>query len=278
MLSALIVLPVSLLLLWFLLRGKKENPFPKGGALILLAGGRGSRMGSDTPKQFMEIAGRPLIWYALDTMQRSELIDECILVCGEADTKKIRDIVSRYGFDKVTHIVKGGSERYESVINGVMSICGREGECESAEGLPEVILIHDGARPFLTDDIIERCLDEVEETGGCVAAVPSKDTVKIAGDDRIVTDEPVRKNVWCMQTPQVFRTDIIKDTCIKVLDAKQKDEGSLPEITDDAQMVRTFTETDIKLVMGSYENIKVTTPEDMIVAERILEAKRGYIS
>ena len=251
-------------------------------ALILLAGGKGSRMGSDVPKQFMKLGGIPLIGHSLETVQRSGLIDECILVSGADDIPAIRDIVDRGSFDKVSLIVPGGAERYLSVVNGCEALFEKYEGCEAFEGMPEVILVHDGARPFLDDDIIGRCLDGVEETGGCVAAVPSKDTVKLAGEDGIVTDEPVRSSVWCMQTPQVFDLKIIRRACEAVRVAGKDDDPEmkvrLSGITDDARMVSLFTDTKIKLVMGSYENIKVTTPTDLIIAERILEERRGHIS
>ena len=247
--------------------------------LILLAGGRGKRMESSVPKQFMELCGKPLIWYSLAAVQRSDLIDDCILVSSAEDISAIRALVDRYGFDKVSAIVCGGEERYLSVIKGVNAVMERSGECETCAGTPGVILVHDGARPFIDDEIIKNCLEGVDETGGCVAAVPSKDTVKLAGSDMIVTQEPPRKNVWCMQTPQVFKSVILFEACKAAEDALGRSSGETSvEITDDAQMVKLFTDTEIKLVMGSYENIKVTTPVDMIIAEKILEEKSGHIS
>lgn len=239
-------------------------------------------MGSDIPKQFMMLGGMPLITHSLEQVQRSELIDECILVSGKEDIPAIRDIVDRGSFDKVSLIVPGGAERYLSVVNGCEALFEKYEGCEAFEGMPEVVLVHDGARPFLDDGIISRCLEGVAETGGCVAAVPSKDTVKLAGTDGIVTDEPVRSSVWCMQTPQVFSLTAIKAACEAVRKAEGSDDpdikGTLNGITDDAGMVSLFTDTKIKLVMGSYENIKVTTPVDLIIAERILEERRGHIS
>ena len=254
----------------------------KRNALILLAGGRGSRMGSDIPKQFMMLGGMPLIRHSLETVQSSALIDECILVSGKEDIPAIRDIVDRGGYDKVSLIVPGGAERYLSVVNGCEALIEKYEGCEAFEGMPEIILVHDGARPFVDDGIISRCLEGVRVTGGCVAAVPSKDTVKIADKDGVVTDEPVRSSVWCMQTPQVFALPVIRAACEAVRNAGCSDdpemEAALSGITDDARMVSLFTDTKIKLVMGSYENIKVTTPVDLIIAERILEERRGHIS
>ena len=224
----------------------------KRNALVLLAGGRGTRMGTDVHKQFLELGGKPLIWHSLNAVQRSDLIDDVILVSGEDDMAQIRELVSRYGFDKVSMIVKGGEERYLSVANGVKAIFERGKECEAFTGIPEIILVHDGARPFLDGE---------------------KDTVKLADDNDIVTSEPPRKQVWNMQTPQVFYSQILHEACIKASEA-DRDAG----ITDDARMVSMFTETKIKLVMGSYENIKITTPVDVLIAGKILEDKIGHIS
>lgn len=250
-------------------------------ALILLAGGTGSRMGAGVPKQFMELRGKPLIWYSLNAVQRSDLIDECILVSGKDQIRTAREITDRYGFDKVSHIVTGGAERYLSVVNAVLALMEKNGSCECAEGAPEIILIHDGARPFLTDEIIQRCLDGVEDTGGCAAAVPSKDTVKIADESGYVMQEPLRRNVWLMQTPQVFRSDILCRACRGILDGGVGESGHFADtsaITDDVCMVRMITGADVKLVMGDYENIKVTTPDDLIIADKILEAQIGHFT
>ncbi|MBO4882011.1 MAG: 2-C-methyl-D-erythritol 4-phosphate cytidylyltransferase [Lachnospiraceae bacterium] len=245
----------------------------KRNALVLLAGGRGTRMGTGVHKQFLELGGKPLIWHSLNAVQKSDLIDDVILVSGEDDMAQIRELVSRYGFDKVSMIVKGGEERYLSVVSGVKAIFERGKECEAFSGTPEIILVHDGARPFIDDGIIGRCLEGVEETGGCVAAVPSKDTVKLADENAIVESEPPRDRVWNMQTPQVFRSQILYEACKKASEA-DRDAG----ITDDARMVSMFTDTKIKLVMGSYENIKITTPVDVLIAGKILEDKIGHIS
>jgi 2-C-methyl-D-erythritol 4-phosphate cytidylyltransferase len=255
----------------------------KKNALILLAGGSGTRMGSDKPKQFMELNGKPLIWYSLNAAQKSDLIDEIVIVGSPEHFNELRNITDRFGFDKVSHIVGGGAERYLSVINGVKGLFESGTGCETFSGSPEVILVHDSARPFLTDEIIIRCLEGVGKTGACVAAVPSKDTVKLADEDGMVTEEPPRKNVWNMQTPQVFDAKLLKKACDLALKELQKCSASkseMPAITDDAQMVRLFTDNPVKLVMGSYENIKVTTPVDMLIAEKILEngGKSGHIS
>ncbi len=249
----------------------------KRNALILLAGGKGKRMESDIPKQFMSLGGKPVIWYSLNAAQRSDLIDEIVVVSGPEFFSDIRSLSERNGFDKISHLVEGGAERFVSVINGVNALFESGMGCEAFSGTPEVILIHDAARPFIDDGIIKRCLDAVNEGTGCVAAVPSKDTVKLADENCMVTEEPPRKNVWCMQTPQVFYADILKRACDKAFEDYKKCIGSsdaVPAITDDAQMVRMYEGGSVRLVMGSYDNIKITTPVDLVIAEKILEEKR----
>ena len=249
----------------------------KKNALILLAGGKGKRMESSLPKQFMDLGGKPVIWYSLYAAQKSELIDEVVVVSGPEYFSEIRTLSDRNGFDKVSHLVEGGEERFLSVINGVNALLETGTGCETFNGVPEVILIHDAARPFIDDEIIGRCLESVSEGCGCVAAVPSKDTVKLADENCMVTEEPPRKNVWCMQTPQAFYTDVLKKACDKALDDYKKSietHDVIPAITDDAQMVRMYEGTPVRLAMGSYDNIKITTPVDLVIAEKILEEKR----
>ncbi len=245
-------------------------------ALILLAGGKGTRMGSDIPKQFMDLGGKPVIWYSLNAAQRSDLIDEVVVVSGADYFSTIRSLCDRNGFDKVSHLVEGGEERFLSVVNGVNALFESGSGCETFSGTPKVILIHDAARPFIDDELIGRCIDAVSEDCGCVAAVPSKDTVKLADENCMVTEEPPRKNVWCMQTPQVFYADVLKRACDKARGDYRKcieNSGELPPITDDAQMVRMYEGGSVRLVMGSYDNIKITTPVDLLMAEKILEGK-----
>ena len=245
-----------------------------GNAMIILAGGRGNRMESDVPKQFMSLGGKPVLWYSLNAVQRSELIDEAVVVSSPEFFSDIRAMADRYGFDKVSHLVSGGEERFLSVVNGVRALYEAGEGCETFAGAPEIILVHDAARPFIDDEIIRRCLEGVSASAGCVAAVPSKDTVKLADEEGFVTDEPDRKNVWCMQTPQVFYAGVLKSACEKAyadIEKSRQDLNAMPSITDDAQMVRMYENIPIRLVMGSYDNIKITTPVDLLIAEKILE-------
>ena len=235
---------------------------------ILLAAGSGSRMKSNVAKQYMLLEGKPLIWYALQTIEQSDIIDDCILVTGEKDVDYVRsDIVEKYGFRKVDRIVAGGAERYLSVGNALAVI--EEGNM-TVPNKDGYVFIHDGARPFLTESILQRTYDAVREFEACVAAVPSKDTVKIGDDKNYAVDTPDRKNVWCVQTPQVFHLPLILGAYEKLraeLPGWQK-EGTL--VTDDASVIERFTDHKVKLVETSYTNIKITTPEDLKIAEVFL--------
>jgi 2-C-methyl-D-erythritol 4-phosphate cytidylyltransferase len=230
---------------------------------VILAGGSGSRMGSSVPKQYMTLSGRPLIWYALNAMQKSDIIDECILVTGADDTEKVREeIVEKYGFDKVINIVAGGSERCFSVANAMKHIDG----CENS-----YVFIHDGARPFINETILKDTYEAAVKYRACVAAVPVKDTIKIADKDGFVTSTPDRNLLWSIQTPQVFESVLIKKAYSLLTNEKYDELRSIGiAVTDDAGVVELFTDVKVKLVTASYENIKITTPGDFILAENIL--------
>lgn len=234
--------------------------------MILLAAGSGSRMKSGTAKQFMLLKDKPLIWYSLDTVEKSQLIDECILVTAEKDIAYMRrEIVERYGFHKVSAIVPGGSERWESVANAVQTL-----ENDGAE--EDYVFIHDGARPFLTQQILENIYLEVKEHRACVAAVPSKDTVRLSDENGFAKCTPDRRGVWIIQTPQAFETGLLVKAYRMLRERADRLGKESIAVTDDAGVVELFTEQRIRLVEGSYDNIKVTTPGDMKIAEAFLEA------
>ncbi len=235
---------------------------------VVLAAGSGSRMRSDVPKQFMDLGGRPLIWYALDVVERSAIIDDCILVTGAEDLDYMRgEVVEKSGFSKVDTVIVGGSERYESVANALVALENGELKVPNRDGY---VFIHDGARPFLTEEILENTWNAVADCGACVAAVPSKDTVKLADRAGYALQTPNRDSVWLVQTPQVFETRMICDAYRRLM-------ARLPQllrqglrITDDAMVVETMLQRQVKLVPASYRNIKVTTPEDMRIALALL--------
>lgn len=254
---------------------------------IVLAAGRGSRMESDVAKQYMLLRGRPLIWYALHAVEESSVIDDCILVTGAEDLSYVREeIVGKYGFGKVTAVVAGGKERYDSVYNGLQAAAGRDvsqnGETsqdektvqkEKSPGESEMdgyIFIQDGARPFLTEEILERCYEAVKKDHACVAGMPVKDTIKIVDESGFAVQTPDRKRMWQVQTPQVFDAPLILSAYERLMQEKERLLREGISITDDAMVVETFTDCKVRLVEGDYRNIKVTTPEDMVVAEALL--------
>lgn len=228
-------------------------------AAIVLSAGSGSRMKSDIPKQYLPLIEKPVIYYSLMAFQNSP-VDEIILVSGANDIEYCRkEIVERYGLSKVTRIVAGGKERYDSVYEG---LCATHAE---------YVLIHDGARPVLTSDMIDRMIQGVENTGACIAAMPVKDTIKLSDEHKQVASTPDRKHLWMVQTPQCFARTLLEES-YEILKCKQKAGEKVPDITDDAMIVEYATGKKITLVEGAYTNLKITTPEDLAVAEIFLKS------
>ena len=218
---------------------------------IVLAAGKGSRMKSDIPKQFLEIDGKPVLYYSLKAMEDS-FIDEVILVTGESLISYCREeIVDKYDFSKVKKVVAGGAERYLSVYQGLLA-------CEDAD----YVYIHDGARPFISQKILDDARSSVEQYRACVAGMPVKDTIKIADQDGFAVQTPQRNFVWQVQTPQVFEYSVVRQAYDSLLAMED-----MPAVTDDAMVVETMTDVSVKMFAASYENIKITTPEDLEIAE-----------
>lgn len=237
---------------------------------VVLAAGSGSRMKSDTAKQFMPLGGKPLICYALQAVEESDIIDDCILVTGAEDIVWVTEkIVKKYHYHKVDTVIAGGEERYASVANAMRLIVSEDMRVPNRDGY---IFVHDGARPFLTERILRDTYEAVQRYGACVSAVRSKDTVKIADEEGFVAKTPDRSRIWNMHTPQVFETKLITGAYAALEKNQQELKQKGVHITDDAMVVEYFTNHRVKLVEGSYENIKLTTPEDLIVAENILNA------
>lgn len=232
-------------------------------AAVVLAGGSGKRMHADVPKQYMTLCGHPLLYYSLRAFEDS-FIDEIVLVTAAGEEEHCRaTIVDRYGLRKVRAIVPGGKERYHSVMQGVKAV--------STDA--DYIFIHDGARPFITQEILERVLADVREKQACVVGMPVKDTIKIADAEGFVADTPRRATVWQVQTPQVFSADLIRRAYGKLETEEAELLARGVEITDDAMIVELLTRQPVYLTQGSYENIKITTPEDMGYAEWILRSQ-----
>ena len=221
---------------------------------IVLAAGKGKRMHSKIQKQFLEIQGYPVLYYSLHCFQESPLIQDIILVTGEEMISYCeQEIVKKYGFSKVRKVTAGGKERYDSVYAGLLC-------CQDTD----YVYIHDGARPFITEEMVQRGYEAVKRNNACVMGMPSKDTVKLADSSGYVKETPDRKIVWNIQTPQIFSYDLIRGAYESI---RKKD---MTGVTDDAMVVEQETGTKILLVEGSYQNIKITTPEDLAIAEAFL--------
>lgn len=221
---------------------------------IVLAAGSGKRMHSNIQKQFLQINGKPLLYYTLKAFQRSR-IDEIVLVTGADSVTYCREeIVNRYGFTKVSAVVAGGSERYHSVYQGLLAAAGSE-----------YVLIHDGARPMVSPELINELMEKVQEEKACISGVPVKDTIKVVDAQGYVTNTPDRKTLWSVHTPQAFSYDLIRSAH----EAFRLD-GCPDGVTDDGMLVERYTSCPVRMVGGSYANLKVTTPEDLPLAERLL--------
>lgn len=223
---------------------------------IVLAAGRGSRMKSNVRKQYMNVGEKPLIYYALKSFEESQ-VDQIILVTGEAELDYCRkEIVEHYGFQKVTAVIPGGQERYHSVYEGL-----------KAAKNSRYVLIHDGARPCVTVKNIEDAIAGAKTCQACVIGVPVKDTIKVADEQQYADKTPDRNRLWAVQTPQAFSFALVYEAYQKLMNAPEK----YPPVTDDAMVVECTMDRKVKLIPGDYENIKVTTPEDILLAEVFLE-------
>lgn len=231
---------------------------------VVLAGGRGKRMGSAVAKQYLMIQGKPVLYYSLEVFERAGLIDDVILVVGKGQIGYCRqEIVEKYNFRKVRKIVEGGAERYHSVWEALRIL-------EQEKMKDGYVFIHDGARPFVDKEILERAYQEVCRSRACVVGMPVKDTIKIADDKGCIHMTPRRSLVWQIQTPQVFAAELIIPAYREVIEKEQELLEQGIQITDDAMVVENVCRCPVHLVEGSYENIKITTPEDLKIAEIFL--------
>lgn len=233
----------------------------KTGAVVLAAG-QGKRMNSSVAKQFLMLDGKPVIYYALKAFEDSP-VNAVVLVTGEDEIPYCRtEIVEAFGFKKVVRIVPGGKERYHSVYAGLCGLA-EKGFC----GDRDIVLIHDGARPLVTNEVILRSMEGAAAYGACVAAMPVKDTIKVADEKEFTESTPKRSLLWQIQTPQAFSFPLIYGAYKKLFSREEYQK----DITDDAMVVETMTDYRVKLIQGDYSNMKVTTPEDMAVAEALLK-------
>lgn len=233
---------------------------------IVLAAGKSARMGGEIRKQYIKIGRAPVFCYAWKALEDSPVVSDMILVVPDGDQRDAGNMLLQAGLGtKLRKIVAGGSERYYSVMNALNSI---DWDCD-------YVFIHDGARPFVDEPTIERLFDSVQKEMAAVAGMPSKDTVKIADGDGYVKTTPDRSRTWIIQTPQVFAFGLIRHAYRQMMDVLDTLKGKGVQITDDAMVAESMLSCNIKLVEASYRNIKITTPEDLVIAQAFLDHPEG---
>jgi 2-C-methyl-D-erythritol 4-phosphate cytidylyltransferase len=220
---------------------------------IIVAAGKGKRMGADINKQFLKLKGKPILYYSLKAFESCKLVDSIILVTAKEEISYCKsEIIDEYKFKKILAVVEGGAERQNSVYNGLIA----------AKGF-DIVLIHDGARPFVDKDIIEKGINYTIKHGASACGVTPKDTIKVKDEKGFSVNTLDRNSLFIVQTPQCFEYDLILNCHEKVIKDKIK-------VTDDTSIVESFGHK-VLLYEGSYNNIKITTPEDLIIGENILD-------
>ena len=231
---------------------------------VVLAAGRGKRMNADMPKQYLQLHGKPLFMHSVLAFENCRLIDGIILVTGEEERNWCEEyLLKTGGLKKVISVIAGGKERYDSVYAAL-----REAGKHAEDARSCFVLIHDGARPMVDEEIIERNLACAKEKGCAVTGMPVKDTIKIAAADGLVEDTPRRDRVWQVQTPQTFRLQDIAGSYEKMMAAG---EAFRRQVTDDAMVMEHFGNGRVYMCRGSYRNLKITTPDDLVLAEQLMQ-------
>lgn len=223
---------------------------------LIPAAGMGKRMGASINKQYLQLHGMPIVARTISVFEQSPLIDAIYLVIPSEEIPYCREhVVEAYGFTKVAGIVPGGKERQNSVMNGLRAIRNHVDD-------DDVVLIHDGVRPLITGELIAESIGTARANDGALVAVPCKDTIKSVRSG-LVIDTPPRESLWQAQTPQAFRYG-------RIFTAHQSAEAAGFIGTDDASLIER-TGGDVRIIRGDYRNIKITTPEDLLLAEAFLE-------
>ncbi len=206
-----------------------------------------------TKKPYLELFDKPILAHTLGAFDQNSVVDTIFVIVDGPDFDTCRSaVIEPYNFQKVASLVPGGVTRQDSVFNGL-------------KVLPDdtdFVVVHDGVRPFVTDEMIFTCIEAASDWGAAVVAVPVKDTIKVADSDGFVVDTPDRSQLWTIQTPQVFRKNLL-------LEAHRYARRKQMQLTDDAALVEQLG-LKVKCVMGSYSNLKITTPEDLVVAEALM--------
>jgi len=231
---------------------KNETPKTHKVSAIVVAAGQSSRMGTEASKQFIEILGKPVLAYSLEALQNSPSIDEIIVVTREIDILIVSDIIREYGIKKATNIIVGGETRQQSVQNGLNEITDAE-----------IIVIHDGARPCVLPQHIEETILAAQACGAAALGFPASDTLKTVNSEGVIIGTVERNGVWQIQTPQVFKNDIIRKAY------ENADENGMTA-TDDCALVEKLGVL-VSVVCGASSNIKITTQDDVYIARGIIE-------
>jgi len=232
-------------------------------AAIITAGGLGKRFdthgGDNLPKQFISLSGKPVIAHSILTFEKSAFIKSIVVVVPESWVEYTkREVVEKFNLKKVYKVVSGGNERQDSVLKGL----------EAITDMPDVVVVHDGVRPFVTFELVEEVITKAFESGGAIAAIPATDTIKISTPEQFIESTVPREKIWLAQTPQAFKYDIISEALEKAL--RENYLG-----TDEAELVERLGK-EVKIVLGTRENLKITTPEDIKLAELILNSDDRY--
>ncbi|MFC1716313.1 2-C-methyl-D-erythritol 4-phosphate cytidylyltransferase [Candidatus Poribacteria bacterium] len=226
-------------------------------SVIIPAAGCGRRMG-DVKKPYLDLAGKPILAHTLMVFQQCSLVSRIVVVVAVGDEADcVRDIIIPYEIDKADQVVAGGETRQESVFSGLQELSSDT----------DMVMVHDCVRPFVTEDMIERVLEAASNCGAATVAVPVKDTIKEADDESFVINTLDRQRLWSIQTPQAFKYDLL-------LQAHLYARENNIQVTDDASLIDELDGHRVKLVMGTSENIKITTPGDLTIAEAILGSKK----
>jgi len=220
--------------------------------VVVVAAGRGTRMGTAESKQYLMLQGKPVVIHTLELFEQIAEVTETVLVVGADDAARCEAYVQEYGLHKVKAVVIGGSERQHSVRAGLQALS------------TEWAMVHDGVRPLVTRRAVQACMAEAEQTGAAVLAVPVKDTIKQVDGEGVIVSTPDRRSLWAIQTPQAFRRALL-------LESHEKAEAAAFLGTDDAVVVERFGGVSVKVVEGDYTNIKLTTPDDLPYAEFLLK-------
>lgn len=222
-------------------------------SVLIPAAGQGKRMESSIRKPYLMLVDKPILSYTIERFEQNSVIDEILVIIDASDFEVCkRNVLTPYRYKKVCELVSGGRTRQESVFNGIRTLSDDV----------DFVIVHDGVRPFINDDIIYRCLNAASKYGASVSAVPVKETIKIANADNFIDRTPDRDHLWRVQTPQAFRKSLLVEAHRKAIQDKIC-------VTDDAALVEKLG-LPVKLVMGSYKNIKITTTEDLQIAKTLL--------